>query len=334
MSRVDDDRDAARVAARLAEAKRTEEGQKSKKAADSNAFSKLVQGQKKETQVKQEGNLARSAIAQLLEAAEAGHADEGKHLEQGAQGAHQESAFKSKLGTKGQEQKVAQNNRSDGKQTEQVKEQGGQEASQTANSRQADQSGNAKAAQGRSGDAKVSRERLDERKEAGESSSSSATAGASGASGKGEKGEIKTDTDKGGGQQGGGKDGKESGAAANPGFRFNPALMAPVSVAKAKEASGSERLRKVANELAQKIVENVRIGTNAMGKSEFQIDLKGDVLSGLSVKVSAKNGKISAVFSGSNKDVLKMIEEQGEALRAALGARGLTLEDFKTEARG
>lgn len=336
MSRVDDDRDAARVAARLAEAKRTAEGQKSKKAAENNAFSKLVQGQKQETQVKQEGNLARSAIAQMLEAAEAGHADEAKHLEQGAQGTQQESAFKSKLGSKGQEQKVQQNSRSDGKQTEQVKEQGGQELNQTNTSRAADQSGNAKAAQGRSGDAKVSRERLEERKEAGEASSSSSSSGATGGvSAKGEKGDIKTDSDKGGGQQGGGKDDKGGGAAAaNPGFRFNPALMAPMSVAKQKEASGSERLRKVANELAQKIVENVRIGTNAMGKTEFQIDLKGNVLSGMSVKVSAKNGKISAVFSGSDKEVMKMIEEQGEALKAALGARGLTLEDFKTEVRG
>lgn len=333
MSRVEDDRDSARVAARLAEAKRTEEGQKTKKAAENNTFSKLVQGQKKEAQVKQEGNLARSAIAQLLEAAESGHADEAKHLEQGMQGSQHENAFKSKLGSKGQEQKVQQNTRNDGQQTAQVKEQGDQGTAQTANSRQADQSGNAKAAQGRSGDAKVSRERLDDRKEAGESSSNSATASAGGASGKGEKGEIKADADKGGGQQGGGKDGKD-GAAANPGFRFNPALMAPMSVAKPKEATGSERLRKVANELAQKIVEKVRIGTNAAGKMEFQIDLKGDVLAGLSVKVSAKNGKISAVFSGSNKDILKMIEEQGEALKAALGARGLTLEDFKIEDRG
>jgi hypothetical protein len=334
MSRVDDDRDAARVAARLAEAKRTAEGQKSKKAAENNAFSKLVQGQKQEAQVKQDGNLARSAIAQMLEAAEAGHADEAKHLEQGAQGTQQESAFKSKLGTKGQEQKVQNNSRSDGKQMEQVKDQGGQELSHTANSRAADQSGNAKAAQGRSGDAKVSRERLEERKEAGEASSSS-SGSTGGVSAKGEKGDIKTDSDKGGGQQGGGGKDKDGGAAAaNPGFRFNPALMAPMSVSKPKEATGSERLRKVANELAQKIVEKVRIGTNAMGKTEFQIDLKGDVLSGLSVKVSAKNGKISAVFSGSDKDVLKLIEEQGEALKAALGARGLTLEDFKTESRG
>ncbi len=333
MSRVDDDRDAARVAARLAEAKRNEESQKNKKAAENNAFSKLVQGQKKEAQVRQDHNLARSAIAQLLEAAETGNADAAKQADKGAQGTQQESAFKSKLGVKNQEGQVQQNNRAEGEHVGQARAEGEQSTNQTANSRQADQSSNTRGAQSRGADAKVSRERLEDRKEAGESSAGSQTAGASGA--RGEKGDLKTDTDKGGGQQqGGGKDGKDGAASANPGFRFNPALMAPVPVAKTKEASGSERLRKVANEVAQKIVDRVRIGTNAAGKMEFQIDLKSDVLSGLSVKVSARNGKISAVFQGSDKDVLKMIEEQGEALKAALGARGLSLEDFKIEARG
>ena len=63
------------------------------------------------------------------------------------------------------------------------------------------------------------------------------------------------------------------------------------------------------------------------------ITIFGNVLSGMSVKVSAKNGKITAVFSGSDKDVLKMVEEQGEALGKALEARGLKLEDFRVEAR-
>jgi hypothetical protein len=330
MSRVDDDRDAARVAARLAEAKRNEESQKNKKAAENNAFSKLVQGQKKEAQVRQDHNLARSAIAQLLEAAETGHADAAKQADRGAQGTQQESAFKSKLGVKDQEGQVHQNNRAEGEHVGQSRAEGEQSTNQTASSRQADQSSNTRGAQSRGADAKVSRERLEERKEAGESPTGTQSSGA-----RGEKGDLKTDTDKGGGQhQGGSKDGKDGAASANPGFRFNPALMAPVPVAKTKEASGSERLRKVANEVAQKIVDRVRIGTNAAGKMEFQIDLKSDVLSGLSVKVSARNGKISAVFQGSDKDVLKMIEEQGEALKAALGARGLSLEDFKIEARG
>ena len=51
------------------------------------------------------------------------------------------------------------------------------------------------------------------------------------------------------------------------------------------------------------------------------------------MKVSAKNGKITAVFSGSDKGVLKMLEEQSESLKTALSARGLTLETLKTEAK-
>ncbi|MFP2932842.1 flagellar hook-length control protein FliK [Pyxidicoccus sp. 3LG] len=146
---------------------------------------------------------------------------------------------------------------------------------------------------------------------------------------------IRADADAGGGKGsgGGGKDKKEGGAEMAPGFRFNPALMAPVPVAKPKDTAGSERLRAIATEIAQKIVERVRVGTNAAGNAEFQIDLRGDVLSGLSIKVSAKNGKISAVFSGSNREVLKMLEEQRDGLKTALGGRGLKLEDVKFEAK-
>jgi hypothetical protein len=334
MSRVEDDRDAARVAARLAEAKRAEESQRNKKAAENSAFSKLVQGQKKEAQQAQESNLAKSAIAQLLEAAEAGQAELSHAAEKGQEGKAQESAFKSKLGEKGQDLKRTTHARTESRQGDKLKAAEDQGQAQTTAGRSADQASSTKGAESRKADAKTSLERLEERKEASESSSSSSSAASAG-SAKGEKGDLKTDADKGGGSQQGGGDKKDGGAAAaNPGFRFNPALMAPVPVAKTKEASGSERLRKVANEVAQKIVERVRVGTNAAGKVEFQIDLRSDVLSGLSVKISAHNGKIKAVFQGNDKDVLKLIEEQREALTAALGQRGLSLEDFKIEARG
>ena len=329
MSRVEDDREAARSAARMQEARRTEETQRNKKASENAAFSKLMQGSKKEQAVAQETNLAKSAIAQMLEAAEAGQTEEAAHLEHAGENVHQESAFKSKLGVKGQEHKSLQGAKREGESAVETKLKSDQGTAEAGQSRQSDQTGTARSAQGRSGDAKVSRERIESKKE-GRGEGEPATVGGVGA--KGDKGDVKTDADKGGGQGGQNKDDK-SGASANPGFRFNPALMAPVPVAKAKEASGSDRLRKVANELAQKIVERVRVGTNAMGKMEFQIDLRSDVLSGLSVKISAKNGKISAVFSGSDKDVLKMLEEQKDALTAALGTRGLTLEDLKIEAR-
>jgi hypothetical protein len=154
-----------------------------------------------------------------------------------------------------------------------------------------------------------------------------------------EKGELKIDVNAGGGRGAGGgasnkdKDDKGGQMAAAAGFRFNPALMAPVPVAKPKDTAGSERLRAMANEIAQKIVERVRVGTNAAGNAEFQIDLRGDVLNGLSIKVSAKNGKISATFSGSDRDTLKLLEEQSDGLRSALGGRGLALENLRFEAK-
>lgn len=139
----------------------------------------------------------------------------------------------------------------------------------------------------------------------------------------------------GGGGQGGEAPGQRpgQGAAAAPQFRLHPALLPPVPVAQARDTGGSERLRKVANELAQKIVERVRVGTNALGRVEFQVDLRADVLAGLTVKVSADRGRITAVFSGGDRGVLGLIEAHAQTLTAALAARGLTLEALRTEAR-
>ncbi len=338
MSRVDDDRDAARVAARLAEQKRTEEGKKSEKAQQNQTFKKLVgkqseaataQGQQgKAEKNQQKESVGRSAIAHLLESSEAQGQEAAQHLDKSQQ--QPPSAFKGRLGAKAFEEKVTAHARPDGEHAQKLKTESDQGAQQTMAGKQAEQSGAAQRSEGRTADAKVSNERLEERKEASDASSASQTQGAQG---KGDKGDLKVSADKGGsGGQGDSKD-KDGAQAMGPGFRYNPALMAPVPVAKTKEASGSERLRKVANELAQKIVERVRVGTNAMGKVEFQIDLRNDVLKGLSVKISSSNGKITAVFQGADKDVMKLLEEQEDALKKALASRGLSLENFKIEAR-
>jgi hypothetical protein len=330
MSRVEDDREAARLAAKLAEAKRAEEAHKNNKAQENSAFSRLVGKQKEQAQVSQQDNLARSAIAELLENADASAMSEAAAQAAAQNQRGQESQFKSKLGSKAFEQKGKADGKAESSRAEQGRTADTQGQASTAQARSADGSNAAKSAEGRRGDAKVSRESIEERKESSDSAAAGRSAGASASKG---KGDLKTDADKGGGgQQGGGKDQKD-GAAMGPGFRYNPALMAPVPVAAKKEATGSERLRKVANELAQKIVERVRVGTNAAGKVEFQVDLRGDVLKGLSMKISAHNGKISAVFQGSDKDVLKLIEEHEDALKEALTARGLKLEDFKIEAK-
>lgn len=336
MSRVEDDREAARHAAKVAEQKRLDEAKKKDRAQADNAFGKLV-GQAKDEkraqlsqQTAKESN-ARSAIAALLEQAEGSVAESAEQAQQAGVERQQQQGFQGRLGQKGLDDRLRHGSRSEGQHAEKLKQAGDQGEVQASSGRSGDaqQAGASSAA--RKADAKLGRERVEERKEAGEAAKSGRAV--PGAEGKGE-GELKTDADKGGQQGGGsGKDDGKGGAAGAPGFRFNPALMAPVPVAQKKDVSGSERLRKIANELAQKIVERVRVGTNALGRAEFQIDMRSDVLSGLTVKVSSHQGKIKAVFSGSDRDVLKLIEQQGEALQAALSARGLSLEEFKVEAR-
>ena len=77
MSRVDDDRQAARAAERQMEARRNEELQKGKKAAESTTFKKLVGQQQTQAQVQQrqstekQHELGKSVIASLLGEAEA-----------------------------------------------------------------------------------------------------------------------------------------------------------------------------------------------------------------------------------------------------------------------
>lgn len=330
MSRVEDDREAARLAAKLAEQKRVEEQQRTKKVTENAQFSKLVAQQKQQGQVIQQQSAAKSAIAQLLEKAEAGKADLSLLGERTAQGQKQEGAFRSSLGAKSLGDRVHQQAKAEGEQTASGRTTDEQGAALAGQGREIEAAGQSASAEGRRGDARTNRERAAERQESSDSGSS----GQGGEAGKTGKGELKTDADKGGGQQGGHdskEGGNQNGAPAT--MRFNPALMAPPPVAKQRDMAGSERLRKVAAELAQKIVERVRVGTNAAGRMEFQVDLRQDVLSGLTVKVSAHQGRIKAVFSGNDRNVLKLIQDQGEALKAALSARGLQLEEFKIEAR-
>lgn len=296
MSRVDDDRETARLAERIMQEKKLAEGQAKKRTEGASAFQKLMQPQAQPQATapapapQTPGAFAKQILAKATQ--------QGKTFGEQAQ--------QPQLG--GNPAGLAQ--------TQRRPDSGATEA--RSGSRAADSKEDKRTSEGRDKDMSKAESAL------GQVSS--------------EKGAlIRAEADAGGGKGsgGGGKDKKEGGGGTEmgPGFRFNPALMAPVPVAKPKDTAGSERLRAMASEIAQKIVDRVRVGTNAAGLAEFQIDLRGDVLSGLSIKVSAKNGKISATFSGTNRDVLKMLEEQSEGLRTALGGRGLKLETVRFEAK-
>ncbi|ATB31825.1 flagellar hook-length control protein FliK [Melittangium boletus] len=308
MSRVEDDRQAQRAAERAVQDRRLQETKSKQRQEGESAFSKMVQEQKaaqapqQKAAQPQQQSLGKSVLARLQQ--------EGKSGEVRTQQRHTGKA-------EGEA-------RTEGQQTD------SSPTGQLTRGRQNDQAVVHSRAESRSTDARVTEKTLDERGEDMTQSSDNAAAGAQASRG---KGALKTDAD-GGGKQGGG-DGKDKkdGAELAAGFRFNPALMAPVPVAKPTQTAGSERMRALANEIAQKIVERIRVGTNAAGHAEFQIELRGDVLSGLSIKLSAKNGKIQAVFSGKDREVLKMLEQQRDGLKTALAGKGLTLETMRVEAK-
>jgi flagellar hook-length control protein FliK len=315
MSRVEDDRQAQKAAERLVQEKRLQESKNKQRVEGENAFSKLVQ-QQKAPQTQQQ-NIGKSVLARLQQ--------EAKSEQRGDTQRTQHRQTDKAHGERTQQARSGEGERlTQGRQTDSA------QSNQATQGRQNDQGVVHTRAESRLADAKTTDDALNERGDALTKGSENAAAGAQAGR---SKGSLKADADGGGKSGGDGKDKKDGAPELAAGFRFNPALMAPVPVAKPKPGAGSERLRAIANEIAQKIVERVRVGTNAAGNAEFQIDLRGDVLSGLSIKLTAKNGKIQAVFSGSNRDVLKMLEEQRDGLKSALAGRGLTLEDMRVEAK-
>jgi hypothetical protein len=133
-------------------------------------------------------------------------------------------------------------------------------------------------------------------------------------------------------QRDGGQQQQQGGQNNPPGaFRLPPAaLMAPPPVAVPKDTQPS-RLRQLAQEIAEKIVKHVRVGTNRAGVPEFQLELKSDILKGLKVKVSGRHGRIRALFSSRDPQVLKQLRGEVEALRTALSARGLKVDALDIE---
>lgn len=327
MSRIDDDHTARRNAERIALQKRTEEQKAKRNQDEATAFSKLLKQGKEQPQAQQQQQARRPAsfAQQILSEATRSEQSNASHLSQSGAGARK-SAFGELMGAKdGNAPQTPQQAEGRAGGGEALVQQGAAEPMrQQAELRETHQTH-----QGRTEDAKGGNERLEERSGSHEKTND-VLAGRRG-------GELRTGREQGGSGQGGGdqqgRDSNSDKSGAAGAFRFNPALMAPVGVARPKEVPNSERLRRIATEIAQKIVERVRVGTNAIGNAEFQIDLRSDVLSGLSIKLSMQNGKLKAAFSGNNREVLKLLGEHAETLKEALGKRGLTLEELKIEER-
>jgi hypothetical protein len=145
----------------------------------------------------------------------------------------------------------------------------------------------------------------------------------------GKVGGIKGDKGQGQGQGEQNQGGKDDKPAA---FKLPPAaLMAPPTIARPKEVHANPRLRQMAQEIAEKIVKHVRVGTNKIGLPEFQIELKSDILKGLKVKVSGRHGRIRALFASKDREVLQQLRGEVASLKEALSARGFKVDALEIE---
>jgi len=89
--------------------------------------------------------------------------------------------------------------------------------------------------------------------------------------------------------------------------------------AKKSEGAAGGRLP---TDVLQSIVDKVFVGMNKEGLSEFHIQFKDNVLAGSSLKISAKNGKVSATFTTTNANVKRLIQSSEASSRAPSAARG------------
>ncbi|MBI5507933.1 MAG: hypothetical protein HY903_04160 [Deltaproteobacteria bacterium] len=134
----------------------------------------------------------------------------------------------------------------------------------------------------------------------------------------------------GGGDMGGGK---ESGAGGDkmPGQGLPMAAAQGQMVTSTAKTEGAAGAR-LPQDVLQAIVDKVFVGMNKEGLSEFHIQFKDNVLAGSSLKISAKDGKVSATFNTTNSGVKRLIESSEGELSRAFSAKGMTLE--RLEVRG
>jgi len=106
----------------------------------------------------------------------------------------------------------------------------------------------------------------------------------------------------------------------------------PIETGKSNAAAEVKRTRKareIPQELLDKLVQEVRVGVNAAGKTEMQIDLKEGVLQGMQLKVTSENGKVSCTFVGGDAHAKNLVESSEQRLSRALDKVGLQLESLK-----
>jgi hypothetical protein len=85
--------------------------------------------------------------------------------------------------------------------------------------------------------------------------------------------------------------------------------------------------------ILQEIVNRVFVGASTEGLTQFHVEFKEDILGGLRLEISAKDGKISAKFITSDKNIGRLLKASEGQLSRAFGHKGMSLERLDVETR-
>ena len=85
--------------------------------------------------------------------------------------------------------------------------------------------------------------------------------------------------------------------------------------------------------ILQEIVNRVFVGASTEGLTQFHVEFKQEILGGLRLEISAKDGKISAKFITSDKNIGRLLKASEGQLSRAFGHKGMSLERLDVETR-
>ena len=90
---------------------------------------------------------------------------------------------------------------------------------------------------------------------------------------------------------------------------------------------------KIPENILQEIVNRVFVGASTEGLTQFHVEFKEEILGGLRLEISAKDGKISAKFITSDKNIGRLLKASEGQLSRAFGYKGMSLERLDVETR-
>jgi len=99
---------------------------------------------------------------------------------------------------------------------------------------------------------------------------------------------------------------------------------------KAEQVSGAEGARgahapRIPPDVIEKIVSRLFQAINTDGRTSLQLDLKGEGLEGVTLKVASEAGRVSCTFEGCSNELKAALRNGKPALTRGLAKRGLKL---------